>query len=98
MSPVDNLEAALGLRRSNIYRWGKWWNLDFLESEKNELRIHLCGLALHAKFNRRKSRHFWAFVSWLGEKKWFLECDFWMKNLVTARHLRRSLLEYLKDY
>lgn len=96
--PVDNLEAVLGLRQSNVYRWGKWWNLDFLESEKNELRIRLHGLALHAKFNGWKSRHFWAFVSWLGEIKWFLACDFWIKNIIAARHLRSALRDYLNEF
>ncbi|KCZ22376.1 hypothetical protein K027_4507, partial [Acinetobacter baumannii 45057_1] len=34
-NPVDNLGFLQG-KKSYVYRWGQWWNLDFLESEKDE--------------------------------------------------------------
>lgn len=98
MHPIDNLEAAMGLRKSNVYRWGKWWNLDFLEMEKNELAVILHGISFHSKFYRSRMRYFWTTVAWIGKKKWALELCFWMRNLITARQLKKALNEYLKDH
>lgn len=98
MHPIDNLEAAMGLRKSNVYKWGRWWNLDFLEMEKNEFTVIFRGLAFHARFHQSKLIHFWTIVAWLAQKKWFLEICFWAKNLVTARQLKKCLHEYLEDF
>lgn len=97
LHPVDNFEAAMGLRKSNVYRWGRWWNLDYLESEKYELAVTLHGLSFRASYQRQYSVQFWKILAWLSGKKWFLEICFWSKNIFFARHLKRKFSKYLDD-
>lgn len=96
--PVDNLEAALGWQESDVYRWGKWWNLDFLESVKKEFYVNLHASAFNARLMGSPYRRFWAVNSWLADKRWFQSIIFWYNNLVTARQLKRELAEYLERY
>lgn len=93
--PIDNLEAAMGLRKSDVFRWGKWWNLDFLEGEKHEFRVNFRGMAFHAKFHGQRFSHGWySLLAWLSKWNWFLEARFWSQNLVTAKQLRRAFAEH----
>lgn len=93
--PIDNLEAAMGLRKSDVFRWGKWWNLDFLEGEKHEFRVNFRGMAFHAKFHGQRFSHGWySLLAWLSKWNWFLEACFWSQNLVTAKQLRRAFAEH----
>ncbi|WP_042269607.1 MULTISPECIES: hypothetical protein [Burkholderiaceae] len=87
--PFDNLEAAMGLRKSDVFRWGKWWNLDFLESEKHEFRVNYRGMAFLSEFHGQRVAHAWySLLAWLSKRDWFLEVCFWSRNLVTAKQLR----------
>jgi len=95
--PLDNLEAVMGLCKSDVFRWGQWWNLDFLESEKHEIRVKYRCLALDRQMRGLTRAHAWySFLIWLSKRNWFLEVCFWSKNLFTARHLRRTLEAYLR--
>jgi hypothetical protein len=97
MHPMDNIEAAIGLRKSEVYRWGKWWNLDFLESEKNEISILLQALAFRSQYDRKRFTVVWTFLARLGKKKWFLSCYFWSKNILFASALKIALNDYLEE-
>lgn len=89
ITPVDNLEAALGLRKSDVFRWGKWWNLDFLEREKHEFHIKYHGMAFDAKYHGLKLTHTWySLLTRMSKWNWFLEACFWSKNLWNAKQLR----------
>ncbi|MDR6485345.1 hypothetical protein [Paraburkholderia terricola] len=89
--PFDNLEAAMGRRKSDVLRWGKWWNLDFLEGEKNDFRVRYRGLAFLADYQGQKTARAWySLLAWLSNRDWFLEACFWSRNLVTANQLRQA--------
>lgn len=89
--PFDNLEAAMGLRKSDVFRWGKWWNLDFLEEEKQEFRVNCRGLAFQAYFHGQKSSYIWySLLAALSKGNWLIEAYFWSKNVFTAKQLRRA--------
>lgn len=95
--PVDNLKAAMGLRKSDVFRWGKWWNLDFLEQEKDEFRINCRGRAFLADFHGRRPSHAWySLLAWLSKWDWFLEAYFWSKNAFTAKQLRLAFEESVR--
>lgn len=97
LHPVDNLLAAMGMRLSNVQRWEKWWNLDFLEMEKKELAITLRGHAFKANFQHHRFAYIWKFLAWLGQKKWFLEICFWARNIFFASQLKNAFVKYLDE-
>lgn len=90
--PSDNIEAAMGHRKSDIFRWGKWWNLDLLEREKQEFRIKYHCMAFDAKFEARRISYAWySLLFRLAQWNWFLEACFWSKNARTAKQLILSI-------
>ncbi|TYK72035.1 hypothetical protein FSY45_22980 [Comamonas sp. Z1] len=90
--PFDNLEVVMGRRKSDVYRWGKWWNLDLLESEKHEIRIRYHGMAFDANFEAKRISYAWnSLLFRLTQWNWFLEACFWSKNLMTAKQLIKSI-------
>ncbi|EPJ8721865.1 hypothetical protein LLI36_003728, partial [Acinetobacter baumannii] len=95
-NPVDNLGFLQG-KKSYVYRWGQWWNLDFLESEKDEFLLTYKAYAFRAKFDKSNNASLFSARAWLLSNRLLLNVFFWSKNIFKAKHLRVAFDKYLKD-
>lgn len=89
--PMDNLDVILGLKKGYIKRWGNIYNLQFMESELEDLQIQLTGCLI--------SQHLWLyhFKRRLFSNRFVIHSIFWSKNLITARAIKNSLNHFLEE-
>ena len=90
MAPMDHLEVAMGNQRGDVEKWGKHYNLEFLESEIIEEKIRLTAPYFMAR--RLPDRLRRKIFSWM----WVVRISFWRKNLVLASHLSKQYAEVKK--
>jgi hypothetical protein len=91
ISPMDNLNIALGREKGDIEKWGEFFNLKFIEMEIKEEQIRL----IHKNYRRNSIR------SRLRRKifrmDWLVRCIFWSKNIFFAKGIDKALEEFLKE-
>lgn len=88
MTPVDKLEVVLGEEKGYVEKWGKVYNLEYIEMEIKEEQIRLNGDLL-SSWTQMKRKIF--------AKKWLVKIIFWSKNLFTAKQLTREFNKYIKE-
>lgn len=98
LHPIDNLDKIINEKESDVYRWGQWWNLDFLESEKQEISRFFQAYSVNAKFWGSKTKYFWQPVAWFMSLPFILNIYFWIRNIIWANQLNKALEKHLNDY
>jgi len=98
LHPIDNLDNIIKEKESDVYRWGQWWNLDFLESEKKEISRFFQAYSVNAKFWGLKTKYFWQPVAWFMSVPFILNIYFWIRNIIWANQLNKALEKHLNDY
>lgn len=96
--PIDNLDRFFTKKESDVYKWGQWWSLDFLESEKDEIPRLCHAYAFNARFKRSRKVYFWQAVAWLVDIRFILNICFWSRNIIRAKQLKKALDRFLKEY
>jgi len=88
MTPFDKLEVALGWEKGYVEKWGKIYNLEYVEEVIKDEQIRLISSMLNRNYGIRK---------YIFSKKWLLNIIFWSKNIFTAKQLTREFEKYLKE-
>lgn len=97
LHPVDNLDNTIEEKESDLYRWGQWWNLDFLESEKKEISRFFYAYSLNANLLGSKTKYFWQPIASFMNIPFILNIFFWIRNVIWAKQLKKALEKYLND-
>lgn len=92
LCPFDRLEVAMGLERGDVEKWGKIFNLEFVEMEIKEERIRLIGPMLG------KFKPVYLLRKRLFSVNWIVKTIFWSKNVVFAKQLTAAFVKYLEEH
>ena len=90
LCPIDRLEVAMGKEQGDVEKWGKPYNLEFLEREIQEEQLRLKAPYFMARRLRDKLKR--EVFSWM----WVARISFWRKNLIRASQLSKQYVEYAK--
>jgi hypothetical protein len=90
LRPVDRLAVALGWEKGDVEKWGEIFNLEFIEMEVKEEKIKLIGYRLG------KGSIIYRLRTRLFTIDRLVRVIFWSKNIITAKHLRKQFIKYLK--
>ena len=88
LTPFDKLEIALGWEKGYVEKWGKIYNLEYIEEKIKDEQNRLMGNLMTSWSKRRKK---------IFSKKWLVKIIFWSKNIFTAKQLTREFEKYLKE-
>lgn len=89
--PIDRLEVALGEEVEHVERWGRLYNLRFIEMQVREEMVHIFAWRFHRS----------AVIQKLTERlqhRRVAKVLFWMKNAFWARPLQRELERHIAEY
>ncbi len=87
LTPFDKLEITLGWEKGYVEKWGKIYNLEYIEDEIKEEQIRLIGNMM-TSWSLMKRKVF--------GKKWLVKIIFWYRNIFRAKQLTREFEKYLK--
>lgn len=90
-APMDRLEVALGEQREYVEKWGRIYNLRFIELEISEVLVHIRAWRFHRSDLVQKLTH-------LLQHRWSGKVIFWARNAVSARPLQRALDRHITEY
>lgn len=89
--PVDRLAVALGEELEYVEKWGRVYNLRFIEMQVKEEMVYILAWRLHRS----------AFIQKMTERlqhRRVAKVLFWMKNAFRARPLQRELERHIAEY
>lgn len=90
-TPMDRLEVALGEQREYVERWGRIYNLRFIELEITEVLVHIRAWRFH------RSRLVQGLALPLQSRR-IAKALFWARNALSARPLQRALARHISEY
>jgi hypothetical protein len=90
--PVDRLAVQMGEQKGDVEKWGKLFNLEFLEREIKEQRVRLIARPLvgHTLLDSLKLKLF--------SVRWIVKLIFWSKNIFFAKQLTAEFVKDIKIY
>lgn len=89
--PVDRLEVALGKEVEHVAKWGRVYNLQFIDRQIKEEMVRILAWQFH-----RSST-----VRWIAgrlKNRRVAKTLFWAKNAFRARPLQRELERHIAEY
>ncbi len=89
--PLDHLEVILGRERSYVEKWGRVFNLQFIEMAITEELVRIHAWRFNQSIFVRK-------LTALLQKRWVGRLLFWRKNIINAKLLYKELEEHVKTY
>lgn len=92
VTPFDNIDIALGLKKGDIEKWGEIFNLEFIEMQICEERIRLIAPSIMRRgvYHRLRRKFF--------DLNWVARVIFWRKNIFSAKQLSLCFANYLREY
>jgi len=89
--PMDRLEVAMGKEREYVEKWGRVYNLRFVEMQVTQEAIPILAWRIHrTPFVRNMTE-------WLQHRR-VSKVRFWIKNAIWARPLQRELARHVAEY
>lgn len=89
--PIDRLEVALGEEQDYVEKWGRVYNLQFVELQAREELVHIRAWHFHRSVFARM-------VAGRLQHRQIGKALFWMKNAFWARPLQRELEQHIAEY
>jgi len=90
-APMDRLEVALGEQREYLEKWGRVYNLRFIELEITEVLVHLRAWRFHRSPAVQR-------LTLPLESRRIAKAWFWARNAWSARPLQRALDRHIAEY
>lgn len=92
VTPLDNLDVALGLKKGDVAKWGEVFNLEFIEMQICEERIRLIAPSIMRQeiYHRLRRKFF--------NLNLVVKVIFWRNNIFTAKQLSSCFANYLREH
>ena len=89
--PLDRLEVALGEELEYVEKWGRVYNLQFIEMQVREELVHILAWRFHrSPLVQRLTERL--------QRRRVAKALFWAKNAFRARPLQRELERHIAEY